>query len=44
MPSLVFRAKCVSDTVIRKVEAFLIIALFAPSFNDFTIDMATPCE
>jgi hypothetical protein len=41
MPSLAFQAKCDSDTMIIKDEARLIIALFAPFFNDLTIDKVT---
>lgn len=41
MPSLAFRANCVSDSMIRKGEALLIIALFVASFNYLTNDMAT---
>jgi len=41
MPSLAFRANCISDTMIRKGEALLIIALLASSFNDLMIDMVT---
>jgi hypothetical protein len=36
---IVFRVKCESDAMITRDEAVLIIALFAASFKDVTIDM-----